>query len=55
MSSVAFYIPYTWFVFKYYPDSLSMAWSNEIIYWMMLFVGSYLFMRSKKWLKQQAL
>jgi putative MATE family efflux protein len=43
------YLAYTWYFMKLNYISLAMAWSNEFVYWTMVFLMSFIYMRSGKW------
>lgn len=47
--AIGLYLAYTWYFMTYHYISLSMAWSNEIIYWLSIFTMSFFYMRSGKW------
>lgn len=43
------YLIYTWIFMKIHYISLSIAWSNELIYWSIIFSLSFFFLRSGRW------
>ncbi|MEJ7589374.1 MAG: MATE family efflux transporter [Ferruginibacter sp.] len=43
------YMTYTWIFMKVNYISLAVAWSNELVYWSTIFVGSFFYMKSGKW------
>jgi MATE family multidrug resistance protein len=43
------YLVYTWIFMKKHYISLSVAWSNEIVYWFIILIISFFFIRSGKW------
>lgn len=43
------YIPYTWYVLLYRYQSLALAWSNELIYWTVMFLLAFAYMKSGRW------
>lgn len=43
------YLIYTWYFTKYHFISLALAWSNELIYWSMVLVLSFAFLKSGRW------
>ena len=47
--AITVYLVYTWFFIKVQFISLAMAWSNELIYWLTIFIMSFLYLRSGKW------
>ena len=47
--AVTIYLSYTWFFVKVRYISLAMAWSNELVYWLSIFLISFLYLRSNKW------
>lgn len=47
--AISIYLLYTWFFVKLHFISLSMAWSNELVYWTSIFLMSFLFLKSGKW------
>lgn len=47
--AIALYLLYTWYFMKYNYVSLSMAWSNELIYWFSIFIMAFIYIRSGKW------
>jgi Na+-driven multidrug efflux pump len=49
--AIILYLIYTWYFMKYHYISLTMAWSNEFIYWLTIFTFSYLYLKSGKWKK----
>ncbi len=51
IAAIAIYLAYTWFFMKYQYAGLAMAWSNEVVYWLVILIPSLLFMRYGKWKK----
>ena len=49
--AIMMYMLYTWYFTKLHYTSLEMAWSNEFIYWVVIFLSSFFYIRSKKWMK----
>jgi MATE family multidrug resistance protein len=49
--SIIIYIGYSWFIVNYLKESVSLAWFNELIYWVLIFIicGSYMY--SSHWKK----
>ncbi|MEI8052575.1 MAG: MATE family efflux transporter [Bacteroidota bacterium] len=49
--SILIYLIYTFYFMKFHYISLSIAWSNEFLYWNSILIMSFLYMRSRKWEK----
>ncbi len=47
--AIILYLIYTWIFMKVHYISLSMAWSNELVYWTVIFSLSFAFLKSGKW------
>ncbi|HPH86047.1 MAG TPA: MATE family efflux transporter [Ferruginibacter sp.] len=47
--AIVLYLLYTWYFMKYNYVSLAVAWSNEFIYWVTIFVMSFIYLRKGKW------
>ncbi|CAN5775433.1 MATE family efflux transporter [soil metagenome] len=47
--AITLYLIYTWIFMKVHYISLAMAWSNEFIYWTVIFFMSFGFLKSGKW------
>lgn len=47
--AISVYLIYTWYFVKVQYISLAMAWSNELVYWLTIFIFSFIYMRSGKW------
>ena len=47
--AIFIYLIYTWTFMKIHYISLSMAWSNELVYWSSIFIMSFIFLKSGKW------
>jgi putative MATE family efflux protein len=43
------YLIYTWIFMKMHYINLTIAWSNELIYWSIIFLLSFTFLRSGRW------
>jgi Na+-driven multidrug efflux pump len=43
------YLIYTWTFMKIHYINLTIAWSNELIYWSIIFLLSFTFLKSGKW------
>ena len=47
--AISLYLGYTWYFMKVNYISLAMAWSNEFVYWTVIFLMSFFYLRSGKW------
>ena len=47
--AITVYLIYSWVFVKVHFISLSMAWSNETVYWLTIFIMSFMFLKSGKW------
>ena len=47
--AIVFYMCYTWIFMKVNYISLEVAWGNEIIYWIFVFLASFIFFKKGKW------
>ena len=47
--AIILYLIYTWIFMKVHYISLSMAWSNELVYWTIIFSLSFVFLKSGRW------
>ncbi len=47
--AITVYLIYTWYFIKVNYISLAMAWSNELVYWLTIFLMSFTYLRSGKW------
>lgn len=47
--AITVYMTYTLYFMKWNYISLSMAWSNELVYWSSIFLMAFFYMRSGKW------
>ncbi len=47
--AISFYMLYTFYFMKMRYISLAIAWSNEFVYWTIIFVLSFIYLRSGKW------
>jgi multidrug resistance protein, MATE family len=47
--AITVYLIYTWVFMKVHYISLSIAWSNEIVYWSTIFIMAFAFLKSGKW------
>ncbi len=51
--SISLYLAYTWYFMKLHYISLSIAWSNEFVYWLSILFMASGYMFSKKWMHMQ--
>lgn len=49
--AISLYLLYTVYFMKIHYISLAMAWSNEFVYWSIIFIFSFAFLKSGKWKK----
>lgn len=47
--AISFYLLYTLYFMKVHYISLAVAWSNEFVYWTLIFVLSFLYIKRGKW------
>lgn len=47
--AITCYLIYTWIFMKIHYINLTVAWSNELIYWSTIFILSFTFLKSGKW------
>ncbi|MES2892997.1 MAG: MATE family efflux transporter [Bacteroidota bacterium] len=47
--AISVYMIYTWYFMKVNYVSLAVAWSNELIYWVTIFLISFFFLKSGRW------
>ncbi len=47
--AIILYLIYSWIFVKVHYISLAMAWSNELLYWSVIFLLSFGFMKSGRW------
>jgi Na+-driven multidrug efflux pump len=47
--AIVLYLIYTCYFMVYHYQSLAMAWSNEFVYWTVIFILSFAFIKSNKW------
>jgi multidrug resistance protein, MATE family len=52
LSTIVIYCIYVFVVLEVYRLPLMVAWMSEYVYWSLLFIQSYFFMRSNKWRKK---
>ncbi len=50
--AIVVYMGYTWIFMKVNYVSLAIAWSNELVYWAIIFLVSFAYIKSKKWTKK---
>jgi putative MATE family efflux protein len=51
--AISMYLIYTWYFMKVNYISLAMAWSNEFVYWFIILMMSYLYLKSGWWQKKE--
>ncbi|MDQ3682028.1 MAG: MATE family efflux transporter [Bacteroidota bacterium] len=51
LAAIIFYCVYVFLVLEFYQLSIFWGWMSELLYWSILFLLSYLYMRSNKWKK----
>ena len=51
--AITVYLVYTWYFIKVQYISLAMAWSNELVYWLTIFILSFMYLRSGRWKTKQ--
>lgn len=49
IAAISLYIIYTWYFMNINYVSLSVAWLNEMVYWSVVFVLAFTYMRNGKW------
>jgi MATE family multidrug resistance protein len=47
--AISLYLIYTWIFMKLHWISLAMAWSNELIYWLSIFLMAFFYLKSGRW------
>ena len=47
--AITMYLAYTFIFMKWHYISLAMAWSNEVVYWLTIFIMAFAFLKSGKW------
>jgi Na+-driven multidrug efflux pump len=47
--AILLYLIYTYYFMNIHYVSLAMAWSNEFVYWVVIFFISFFYMKSEKW------
>lgn len=52
IGAILVYIVYTYIFMKLHYVSLAMAWSNELIYWTIIFSGAFFYLKRGKWRTQ---
>jgi MATE family multidrug resistance protein len=52
--AIILYLGYTWYFMKVNYVSLAMAWSNEFIYWVSIFIMASIFLYKGKWKKTRS-
>jgi Na+-driven multidrug efflux pump len=51
--TIALYSIYIYLVLQVWKLSLAWAWSSELLYWLVLFVFSFMYLRSGRWRKKE--
>lgn len=51
--AIIIYMTYTWYFMKVNYISLTVAWTNEFIYWLTTFGMAFWFMKSKRWIDKE--
>jgi multidrug resistance protein, MATE family len=47
--AISLYLGHTWYFMKLNYISLAIAWSNEFVYWTVIFLMAFLYLKSGKW------
>ena len=47
--AIGVYLVYTWYFMHVHYVSLAMAWSNEFVYWSIIFILSFIYLKSGRW------
>jgi multidrug resistance protein, MATE family len=47
--AITVYLIYSWIFMKLHFISLAMAWTNEVVYWLTIFIMAFVFLKSGKW------
>lgn len=47
--SITVYITYTWVFMKVNYISLEVAWTNEMVYWITIFITAFIYLKSGRW------
>jgi putative MATE family efflux protein len=47
--AISIYLIYTWTVMKVHYTTLAMAWSNELVYWISIFIMAFWYIKTEKW------
>ncbi|MGG9972145.1 MATE family efflux transporter [Ferruginibacter sp. SUN002] len=47
--AIIFYLLHSFYFMKWHFVSLAMAWSNEVVYWSVILIMSFIFLKSGKW------
>jgi Na+-driven multidrug efflux pump len=51
VAAILFYLIYTFVVVKKLHLSLAVVWSNELVYWLLIFLVSFWFIKKGNWIK----
>ena len=49
MAAIVFYLVYTFTIVKKFRLSLAAVWSNELVYWLLIFLISFWFIKKGNW------
>jgi Na+-driven multidrug efflux pump len=47
--SLVFYVTYMWFIIVYLRSSVALAWTTEHVYWLLLTIIPFFYLRKGKW------
>jgi multidrug resistance protein, MATE family len=51
IAAILFYLIYTFVIVKKLHLSLAVVWSNELVYWLLIFLVSFWFIKKGNWIK----
>ena len=51
VAAILFYLVYTFIIVKKLHLSLALVWSNELVYWLLIFLVSFWFIKKGNWIK----
>ncbi len=49
IAAILLYLLYNWIIIYHLKWSLAAAWGNEIVYWVVIFIIAFIYLRSEKW------
>lgn len=55
VAAIVFYLIYTFIIVKKLKLSLAVVWSNELVYWLLIFLVSFWFIKKRSWEKDVAI